>query len=234
VTPTEGPPHRGSERFELDTLDGLPVELGLARLPPGRHGLARSFVAHNQRLRLAIGMLRTLPRTGYAAATIGEITGEAGVSRSAFYQQFSGKEECFLETHDLATEWFCEHVEAAVDGEQERAGRVRAGVGAALDLLVANPSLAHLLAVEGPQAGPAGRERRRACLDRFAALLLPGRGAPGAASDADAMLLGTLLLLIADGVDAGRAERLPAVTSELVERLLFAGPEAEGRTDAER
>lgn len=233
MIPTEQPPRRGPERFGLDTLDGLPVELGLARLPAGRHGLARSFVAHNQRLRLAIGMLRTLPRTGYTAATIADITGEAGVSRSAFYQQFSGKEECFLETHDLATEWFCEHVEAAVAGEEERGGRVRAGVAAALDLLVANPSLAHLLAVEGPQAGAAGRERRRACLDRFTALLAPGPAAAGAA-EGERMLLGVLLLLIAEGVDAGEAERLPAATSELVERLLLTGPEAEGRTNAER
>jgi AcrR family transcriptional regulator len=116
------------------------VDRALARLPPGRHGLPRSFVAHNQRLRILAGMLRVLPRHGYPATTIGHITGEAGVSRGAFYQHFASKEECFLATYDLAGQWFCERVERAVAGEGEWRARLRAGASEALRLLAANPS----------------------------------------------------------------------------------------------
>src|SRR5258708_12053332 len=135
-----GEPSGGEpDRFEPGVLAGLPSELALARLPPGRHGLPRSFIVRNQRLRIVAGMLRTLPRQGYPATTIGHITREAGVSRAAFYQQFAGKEECFLATYDLASEWLSERVERAVAADGEWAARVRPGVSDTLDLLTPTP-----------------------------------------------------------------------------------------------
>src|ERR1700709_2016347 len=159
------PPSGGDpERFEPDAFEDLPAELALARLPAGRHGLPRSFVAHNQRLRILAALLRVLPRQGYADTTIGDVIQEAGVSRAAFYQQFADKEECFLEIYDLASQWLCQRVERSAAAESEGPGRVRAGASEALLLLAGNPALGHLIAVEGLQAGPAGRERHRACL----------------------------------------------------------------------
>ena len=108
------PPSGGEpERFEPDAFEDLPAELALARLPAGRHGLPRSFVAHNQRLRILAALLRVLPQRGYVNTTIGHVIEEAGVSRAAFYQQFAGKEECFLEIYDLASRWLCRRVERA-------------------------------------------------------------------------------------------------------------------------
>lgn len=217
------PPRGGEpERFEPSILAGLPAELALARLPPGRHGLPRSFVARNQRLRIIAGMLRALSRHGYPGITIGHITAEAGVSRAAFYQQFEGKEDCFLATYDVASGWFCERVEQAVDADQEWGDRVRAGVAEARDLLAGNPAVAHLFAVEALQAGPAARKRQQACLARFAAALRAGH--PGRAevpADLEELLLGSVVALIARYVDTGRAEELPAVTATLVEDLLI-------------
>jgi AcrR family transcriptional regulator len=210
------------ERFDPEALAGLPAEVALARLPTGRHGLPRSFVAHNQRLRIVSGMLRTLPSNGYPATTIADITGEAGVSRAAFYQQFASKEECFLATYDVAGEWLCERVERAVAGEAEWPARVRAGASEALRLLASNPLVAHLLAVEALQAGPAARERHQACLDRFATALRGGRsGRPGLPDDLVDLLLGGIVSLIAKYVDTGRAERLSEVTTAMVENLLI-------------
>jgi AcrR family transcriptional regulator len=194
----------------------------LARLPPGRHGLPRSFVAHNQRLRIVAGMLRVLPEHGYPATTIADITGEAGVSRAAFYQQFASKEECFLATYDLASGWFCERVEGAVAGEDGCPARIRAGTSEALRLLAANPLVAHLMAVESLQAGRAARERQQAMLDRFAAALRAGHpGREELPEDLVELLLGGLVSLIARYVDTDRAERLPDATETLVEYLLI-------------
>ncbi len=162
------------EPVDADLFEGLPAELTLARLPPGRHGLPRSFVAHNQRLRIVAAMLRVLPRHGYPATTIGHITREAGVSRAAFYHQFSNKEACFLATYDLAARWLCERVERAVAGEEEWRGRIRTGTAEMLCLLAANPAVAHLMAVEVPQAGRTARERHQAFLGHFAAALRAG------------------------------------------------------------
>jgi AcrR family transcriptional regulator len=222
VAPGEPPAGGGPERFEPDALVGLPSELALARLPAGRHGLPRSFVADNQRLRIIAGMLRVLPAHGYPAITIGHITREAAVSRGAFYQQFGGKEECFLVTYDLASQWFCERVERAVAGEREWRARIRAGAGAALRLLAANPLVAHLMAVEALQAGRAARERQQTMVDRFASALRAGHpDRPGLPEDLANLLLGGVVALIARYVDSDRTERLPEATAALAEYLLI-------------
>jgi len=222
MAPAERSPGGEPERFDPRALASLPPELALARLPAGRHGLPRSFVAHNQRLRIVAGLLRVLPEHGYPATTIGHITGEAGVSRAAFYQQFAGKEECFLATYDLAGGWFCECVERSVAAETEWPARIRTGAAEALRLLAANPLVAHLMAVEVPQAGRAARDRQQAMLDRFAAALRAGH--PGRAElpeDLADLLLGGVVSLIARYVDSGRTEQLPEATAALVELLLI-------------
>jgi AcrR family transcriptional regulator len=217
------PPAGGEpERFDPAALANLPAEVTLARLPPGRHSLPRSFVAHNQRLRLVAGMLRVLPERGYPGTTIGHITREAGVSRAAFYQQFADKEDCFLATYELASEWVCERVERAVAAAEEWPDRVRAGTAEILRLLAANPAVAHLIAVESLQAGAAARERQQAFLSRFAAALRAGRpGRPELPEDLEELLLGGVVSLVARYVDSGRAEQLPDATAMLVEYLLI-------------
>lgn len=215
------PADAGAERFEPDALAALPAELALARLPVGRHGLPRSFVARNQRLRLIAAMLRVLPRHGYPRTTIGHLTREAGVSRSAFYGQFESKEACFLATYDLAAEWLCERVEGAADGDREWSSRVCAGVAEALRLLAANPQLARLIAVEALQAGQFARRRRQACLTRLAEALRAGRpGRPELSGDLEELLVGGVLAHVARYVDADRVEQLADATPELVHYLL--------------
>ncbi|HSR95035.1 MAG TPA: TetR/AcrR family transcriptional regulator [Solirubrobacterales bacterium] len=220
--PGSPPADAAPERFEPSALADLPAELALGQLPGGRHGLPRSFVERNQRLRLIAAMLRVLPRHGYPQTTIGHVTQEAGVSRSAFYGQFASKEECFLATYDLAAEWLCERVEGAVaEGEQWSSG-VGAGIAHALRLLAANPALAHLIAVEALQAGAAARRRRQSCIARLAEALRAGRPpGPDLHLDLEELLIGGALAHIARYVDAGRTERLSDATAELVQYLLI-------------
>jgi AcrR family transcriptional regulator len=210
------------ERFEPDVLAALPPELALSRLPVGRHGLPRSFVARNQRLRLIAAMLRVLPRHGYPATTIGHVTEEAGVSRSAFYGQFESKEGCFLATYDLAAEWLCERVEGTAAAHEEWPTRVCAGVSEALRLLAANPELAHLIAVEALQAGPAARQRWQVCLTRLAEALRAGRpDRAEAPTDMEELLIGGAMAHVARYVDTGRTEQLSEATAELAHYLLI-------------
>lgn len=212
--------------FDPAGLGELPAELALGQLPAGKHGLPRSFVARNQRLRLIAALLRVLPQLGYAATTIGHITREAGVSRAAFYAQFSGKENCFLEAYDLAGGWLCDGVESAVRSEGWPR-RVRVGVGEALRLLAANPPLAHLIAIEAGQAGPAARQRQQESLARLAAILRTGRSdRPELPADLEELLLGGALSVVARRVESDRIEQLPEIESALVECLLlpYLGP----------
>jgi AcrR family transcriptional regulator len=223
-------------RFDPAGLAELPDELALGRLPVGRHGLPRSFVVRNQRLRIVAAMLRTLPRRGYAGTTIGDVTQEAGVSRAAFYGQFTSKEDCFLATYDLAGQWLCEGVErAAVEGG-DWPSRVRIGATEALRLLAANPAVAHLIAIEALQAGPAARKRQQTCLGRLADVLRAGRpDHPQLPEGLEELLLGGAIALIARQVEDGRTEQLPEVTTALVECLLipYLGPGESKRIVAE-
>jgi AcrR family transcriptional regulator len=222
VAPAEPPPGGEPQRFEPGDLAGLPAELALARLPPGRHGLPRAFVASNQRLRIIAGILRVLPRQGYPGTTIGHVTTEAGVSRAAFYQQFESKEDCFLAAYQVASEWLCERIEAAVGSGDEWADRVRSGVSEMGRLLTGNPAVAHLIAVEAVQAGDAARQRQQAFLTRFAAALRAGRHGPAEVpAELEELLLGGVVSLIARYIETGRAQQLPEATARLVEDLLI-------------
>ncbi len=210
------------ERFEPDVLAALPPELALSRLPVGRHGLPRAFVARNQRLRIVAAMLRVLQRHGYPATTIGHLTQEAGVSRATFYKRFEGKEECFLATYDLAAAWLCEQVEDSVAACGEWPDGVRVGVTAALRLLAANPAVANLVAIEALQAGQAARLRRQACLGRLAETLRDGRPSRGELPvELDEMLLGGVFSYMAHYVETKRTEQLPEATAELIQYLLI-------------
>ncbi|HWP32287.1 MAG TPA: TetR/AcrR family transcriptional regulator, partial [Solirubrobacterales bacterium] len=62
-----------------ESAAGYPPEL--ARLPPGRHGLPREFVVHNQRERLIAGLAEAIAENGYSGTTIAHITRHAAVSR---------------------------------------------------------------------------------------------------------------------------------------------------------
>ncbi len=229
------PPPAGEdpERFEPGALAGLPPELALRRLPPGRHGLPRSLVADQQRLRIVAAMLRVLPSHGYPATTIGHITGEAGVSRSAFYAHFADKEGCFLATHDLAADWLCGRVERAVRASAPWPDRARAGVAELEALLVANPAVTHLFAVEDVRAGEAARERHRTLLAGLAAALRAGHAARAdAAPEIEQMLLDGALSLVVRHLETDRASFLPEAMGSLVESLLipYLDPENPGAT----
>jgi AcrR family transcriptional regulator len=215
--PGSPPADADPDRFEPGQLPELPAELALSQLPAGRHGLPRSFVARNQRLRIIAAMLRALPQRGYAELTIGDLTKEAGVSRATFYGQFETKEECFLTTYDIAAQWICERVERVASAAHAWPESARAAVAEAMRLLAANPDVAHLIAVEALQAGAAARRRRQLCIERLAQILRAGRS-PDAEmpEELEELLIGGTLSLVGRYVDTGRVDQLPDATVDLV------------------
>ena len=87
-----------------DQADAAEYPPELSRLPPGRHGLPRDFVVHNQRERLIAGLAEAVAEKGYGGTTIADITRHAAVSRRTFYEHFDGKDECFVAAFDTVTE----------------------------------------------------------------------------------------------------------------------------------
>src|SRR6478609_9329705 len=131
------------------------AEAELGPLPAGRHGFSREQVAHNQRERLIAGLATAVAERGYQAVTITHITKEAKVSRRVFYENFDGKEECFLAAFEVVVGHIRELAAEAVEPIPDWPHRAIAASAAVLAFLASEPALARLCLVESQSAGPA-------------------------------------------------------------------------------
>ena len=198
----------------------------LARLPPGRHGLPREFVVHNQRERLIAGLAEAIAENGYSGTTIAHITRHAAVSRRTFYEHFSSKDECFVAAYDTVMAELRDRVSAAFDGAEDWPHAVKAGIGAMLEFLAAEPSLARLCMVEALVAGPVVVERYDAAIQSFVPYFQTGReGRPPEvlsrlSPTTEEALVGGMVSLISRRIIAGKAEELEELLPDLVEFTL--------------
>lgn len=198
----------------------------LSRLPPGRHGLPREFVVHNQRERLIAGLAEAVAERGYGGTTIADITRHAAVSRRTFYEHFEGKDECFVAAFDTVTTQLREVVDEAYQDEDDWAAAIRAGIEAMLDFLAGEPTLARLAIVEALVAGPVVVARYDAAVQTFLPYLEAGRkGKPKAVlshlSDAtEEALVGGMISLISRRIVAGHTDVLESLLPDLTEFTL--------------
>jgi AcrR family transcriptional regulator len=194
----------------------------LARLPPGRHGLPRDFVAQNQRDRLTAGMIAAVAEKGFHGATITGIAAAAGVSRRTFYAYFDSKEDCYLATYDTIVDHLFKVGAEAADPERSWARKVRAALKAVLQALAANPDLARFTLIEPQRTGGKIAERLRSATEP--ALTELDRGLPKSlkapSRDVQNALLAGMVALVARLVEAGEGERLEELLPELAELLL--------------
>ncbi len=209
-----------------------PVENGeeyppeLARLPPGRHGLPREFVAHNQRERLIAGLAEAIAENGYSGTTIAHITRHAAVSRRTFYEHFASKDECFVAAYDTVMARLCERVGQAFEQEDDWPHAVKAGIGALLHFLAAEPNLARLCMVEALVAGPVVAERYDSAIQSFVPYFQSGREGRSPevlarlSPSTEEALVGGMMSLISRRIIAGKTAELESLLPDLVEFTL--------------
>jgi AcrR family transcriptional regulator len=150
----------------------LSAEGQIRRLPRGPHRLAREEVLASQRGRMLEAMASAVAAKGYAATTVADVVGGAGVSRKTFYEHFRDKEDCFLAAFDAGVQLLVDAVErATLDADGEWREHIRAGVRAYLSALSAAPDFARTFLIEVLAAGPHALERRAEVHGRFAELL---------------------------------------------------------------
>jgi AcrR family transcriptional regulator len=198
----------------------------LARLPPGRHGLPREFVARNQRERLIAGLAEAVAENGYAGTTIAHITRYAAVSRRTFYEHFNSKDECFVAAYDTVMTELNRRVGEAFEQEEEWPQAVRAGLAAMLEFLTSEPHLARLSMVEALVAGPVVVERYDAAIQNLVPYFEAGRKGrsdevlAGLSSTTEEALVGGIVSLISRRIFADRTAELEALLPDLVEFAL--------------
>lgn len=207
-----------------DSAENYPPEL--ARLPPGRHGLSREFVAYNQRKRLIAGLAEAVAENGYSGTTIAHITRQAAVSRRTFYEYFASKDECFVVAYDTVMEELRGRVSQAFEEAGDWPHAVKAGIGAMLAFLATGRHLARLCMVEALVAGPAVVERYDAAIQGFVPYFQSGReGRPPEilarlSPATEEALVGGMVSLISRRIIAGNAEQLEELLPDLVEFTL--------------
>jgi AcrR family transcriptional regulator len=197
-----------------------PADLGSGkdRLPPGRHGLSRVFVAENQRERLLNGVVEAVAEHGYNATTIGRIAEASKISRRTFYEHFDGKEECFLAAYEMIDTHVGAAMLAAAGPGEPWPERVRTRLSALLDVLSRDPSVARFYLVEPLAAGGEIAARYRDAMQLLAELLRPDSGPSGIDAEVrDQALMGGITTLIRRRLDAGDPAGLPALLPDLVE-----------------
>lgn len=207
-------------------MEGPEYPPELARLPPGRHGLPREFVTHNQRERLIAGLAEAVAEHGYAGTTIAHITKHAAVSRRTFYEHFSSKDECFVAAYDTVMSELNRRVGEAFEQEDEWPLAVRAGIAAMLEFLAAEPHLARLSMVEALVAGPVVVERYDAAIHSVVPFFEAGRKGrsaevlEGLSPTTEEALVGGMVSLISRRIFADRTADLETLLPDLVEFAL--------------
>jgi AcrR family transcriptional regulator len=194
------------------------------RLPPGRHGLPVDLVRTHQRQRLLEAAANSLAEQGYGHLTAARVTELAGVSSRTFYQHFEDLWACLLAAYENQAGLLCAEIEHACEtaADEDRLGRARAGIGAGLAFLAAEPPVGRLLSAEPPPQITALAAARRDLVERLGAMLRsvlePGGATP--LPGLERRLVGAALALVASRAAGGDPRRLRELEPELSELLL--------------
>lgn len=196
----------------------------MERLPRGRHGLSREFVAQNQRERLLTALSECLYERGYETTTVAAIGKRAAVSKSDFYKHFESKEACFLAAYEEVIERIRRSLLSACEAGGQWQDRILAALASLLDDLAAEPAWARLALVEGLRAGRGVFDRHQEALQSFVPYLRDGAPAPPEGprppEATDEAVVGGIAALLTRRVLAGETEQLGDFLPEIGEFAL--------------
>jgi AcrR family transcriptional regulator len=198
------------------------------KLPPGRHGLSRSFVAQDQRDRILAAVADTCSAEGYGAMSVEDIIAAAGVSRRTFYEHFKNKEHAFLAAYDAVLGQLFQRVNGAVDSAETLPDKVRAGLAAFLGFLANEPAFARMCIVDVLAAGPEAVARRDGAMRGFSQLILenartviPEDDGPPALDLICETVVGGIYEVVYARVLRNELDELPQLLPDLVYALLL-------------
>lgn len=214
------------------------------QLPGGHHGLTPEEVAESQRARVLEAMRATIAEQGYPKTSIAEAIKRAGVSRKTFYALFVDRDDCFVALYDEHMRRLLDLTLSAFDAQDEWVPSLRAALTVLLDALAHDPLAARVCFVEVLAAGPHAAERRTEAMAELRDILelderrIDDADAGSAAASAPASptalgrsLVGGLVEVLYQEINADRAEQLPRLLPDLMYTLVlpYQGPTAAER-----
>jgi len=167
------------------------------------------------RLRLLEGLTTSIGERGYRASTVADIVRHARTSKRTFYDQFSSKEQCFLELLRAETEGLARDIRAAVDPEADWHRQIGQAVEAYVGNIESRPAVTLSWIRELPSLGAVARPMQRHGLQLLTNLLIELSDSPGfrranlppLTAPLAVILVGGLRELTALAVEDGRAVR---------------------------
>jgi AcrR family transcriptional regulator len=156
---------------------------------------ALRLVSSAKRQRILEGMLEVVGTSGYNGASVRKVLDFTGLYRQAFYDEFPDVDACYLEAFDFGVARLEAVAMAAGEVEEDWRGRLRAGLGAVLDALDADPDLGRALIVEVHAAGPEALQKRSEVMKRITDFIDLARHASEGA--------GSSPTIAAEGITAG-------------------------------
>lgn len=210
------------------------------RLPRGPHRLGREGVIRNQRMRIHGAMVEAVAAHGYEGATVKRVIGLAGVSRRAFYEQFTDKRSCFVATCDLIAARWLKRVDSAFrEAKGDLRTRMRAALRVFVDEVVSSPKSAHMMMVDSLSIGPQGPIRLRRVAVAFERLLREGYAvsagydlpAPIARGIVGGIQRATYLHLVRERASGPRAVEAQALAREMLRWTMLFDPACNPRVE---
>jgi AcrR family transcriptional regulator len=138
---------------------------------------ARDVAAH-QLARIHRATIGIVAEQGYKSLKVRDVVGRAEVSTKTFYQLFSSKEDCFLETHELISRRATRRILAAQAAEADWRKRSLLTFEEFRHGLEQKPDDARLALVEAYRASPASRERAARAERIFGSMLAESLSRP--------------------------------------------------------
>lgn len=160
-----GDPMASTDRAETEAKPLYP------KLRSGPRRMPQAEVARHQKARLEGAMVEAVARHGYAGTTLRELVTLAGVSKTTFYEHFTSKQDCFLQTFDEIVGILAVRVAEAFGTGTDFRSRLLTALDAFMDIAVAEPDAAAFAAVESLTLGAAGVAHRERASEGFEALV---------------------------------------------------------------
>lgn len=145
-----------------------PLSEFMGRLPELRATSGdRHEALRSQRGRLMAALVELAAEHGYEEVSILDIVSRAGTSKRAFYKHFKDKEECLVRSFDLVESYLVQSVVLALEGVDDHAERISAGMRAFLRALAEAPDFTRLFLNETSAHSPHLAARWARALETF-------------------------------------------------------------------
>jgi AcrR family transcriptional regulator len=131
------------------------------------------------RARLLDGLAESIAERGYRATTVADIVRHARTSKRTFYDEFPGKETCFVELLSSNNDELVARITAAVDPDTDPGTQVDAAVRAYVDHIEARPAITLSWIREAPALGELSRPLNRRAMQHLTDLLVVITGSAG-------------------------------------------------------